>query len=101
MALGAWHPPVRQREEANLRLDSVTALSNKLKAAGVDPDSLGIQYVEEGVFYPGGFYTNKLISANIGGQTESFDAALVLRNPEVTTTEILRFLSGLSGQTKT
>ena len=64
----------------DLGIDSMAALTASLKARGVNPDSLGLHYSEEEVFYPGGSYTNKLITGHINGDTENFGAALVLKN---------------------
>ena len=87
-------PTVERAANKNLSVDSLTALTNSLRARGVNPDSLGLRYLEEESFYPGGSYTNKLITANIHGETANFGAELVLKNPEITSTEILRFLGG-------
>ena len=85
---------VEKAANSNLGVDSLTALNNSLRARGVNPDSLGLRYSEEESYYPGGSYTNKLIKANINGETANFGAELVLKNPEITSTEILRFLGG-------
>ena len=87
-------PTVERTANKNLGVDSLAALTNSLRARGVNPDSLGLRYSEEESFYPGGSYTNKLITANINGETANFGAELVLKNPEITSTEILRFLGG-------
>ncbi len=50
-----------------------------------------MEYTEEPVFHPGGIYINKLIKVwGTNGRTESYDANLVARNPDVTANEIAR-----------
>ena len=81
------------RSESDLGQDSLAALSKALRAKGIEPAGLGFQYSEQEVYYPGGSYTNKLITANLNGQAEGFGAALVLKNPELAASEVIRFLS--------
>jgi len=72
---------------------SVAALEAALLEYGVDARQLGLTYSEETVGYPGGSYTNKLITASFGpGKTENFGADLTLRNPKVAAAEILGLL---------
>ena len=80
----------------NISVDAISLLSAKLRERGFDPANYGMRYSEEAVYYPGGSYTNRQITANVNGRTESFDAGLVMRNPEVAAIEMLRATGQLS-----
>ena len=72
--------------------DAISLLSANLRQRGFDPASFGFTYSEQPVSYPGGSYTNHLITAHINGQTENYDANLVMKNPEVAAVEMLRLM---------
>lgn len=78
----------------NVGADAISLLSADLLKRGIDPASLGFTYSEQTVGYPGGSYVNRLITARVNGQTENYNAELVLKNPQIATTEILRLMPG-------
>lgn len=68
-------------------------LTSALRAAGIDPSSLNITAHDDSVYYPGGGWTNHLITLTAGGHTENFGAELTAANPNVAVTEIKHLLS--------
>ena len=86
--------PVPVPLTGNIGVDAISLLSADLLKRGLDPASFQFSYSEQTVGYPGGSYVNKLISAKVNGQTENYDAGLVLKNPQIASVEILRLLTG-------
>ena len=83
-------PPVLT---GNVGQDAIAMVSADLTARGIDPASFQFSYSEQTVTYPGGSYVNRLINAKVNGQTENYDAALVLKSPQVAAVEMLRLFS--------
>lgn len=77
----------------NTTLDAANALSAALRAAGIDPGTLGIVAHDDQVTYPGGSYVNHLLTLKAGSHVENFMADLTLTNPNVAVTEIKHLLS--------
>jgi len=73
--------------------DPVTVLKEALEKAGLDPERFSFTELREPVWWPGGTYINHQILFEAGGAHEYYDVALMLRNPEVTVTEIRRLLA--------
>ncbi len=73
--------------------DPVETLKQALRQAGLDPDAFGFTEVRELVWYPGGTYVNHQVLFEAGAAREYYDVALMLRNPQVTVTEIRRLLA--------
>lgn len=71
----------------------VETLRQALRLAGMDPERFSFTEVRELVSYPGGAYVNHQVLFEAGAAREYYDVALMLRNPEVTVTEIRRLLS--------
>lgn len=71
----------------------VDTLKQALRQAGMDPDRFALTEVRELVTYPGGGYVNHQVLFEAGAAREYYDVALMLRNPEVTVTEIRRLLA--------
>ncbi|MBX5495501.1 MAG: hypothetical protein IRZ15_09220 [Bryobacteraceae bacterium] len=80
-------------------LDPKEVLSEALRQAGIDPESIGLTTWSETVTYPGGpilpagYYINNFITADLGPKGKfDFNADLMLRNPRVTVNEIREIL---------
>ena len=65
-------------------------LLEAMEAVGVPADGLDFSYAEDLVGYPGGGYTNKLITVRCGNASEQFCAVLTEKNPLVAAVEIGR-----------
>ena len=65
-------------------------LLEAMEAAGVPANGLDFSYAEDLVAYPGGGYTNKLITVRCGDANEQFCAVMTEKNPMVTALEIGR-----------
>ena len=89
-------PPVLT---GNVGQDAIALVSADLVKRGIDPASFQFSYSEQTVTYPGGSYVNRLISAKVNGQTENYDAALVLKSPQVAAVEMLRLFSSSTNRT--
>ncbi len=89
-------PPVLT---GNVGQDAIALVSADLVKRGIDPASFQFSYSEQTVTYPGGSYVNKLISAKMNGQTENYDAGLVLKSPQVAAVEMLRLFSSSTNRT--
>lgn len=63
-----------------------------LRKINIEPSGLNLNYEEYPVFYPGGSYTNRYITCQLGsdGPKESYDVGLMLKNPWLTAFEIGR-----------
>ncbi len=85
--------PVPQVLTGNVGQDAIALVSADLAKRGIDPASFQFSYSEQTVTYPGGSYVNRLISAKVNGQTENYDAGLVLKSPQVAAVEMLRLFS--------
>lgn len=73
---------------------AIEVLGNELRSQGIDPSMLNISYAETPVYYPGGYYTNRLITLELGnGQKECYDVNLMLKNPWLTALEMRRFMA--------
>ncbi len=73
---------------------ALEVLGNELRSQGIDPSMLNISYAETPVYYPGGYYTNRLITLELGnGQKECYDVNLMLKNPWLTALEMRRFMA--------
>lgn len=73
---------------------AVAVLSQALKAAGIDPGSLGLNGHDDPVSFPGtNGWVNHEITLQAGSRTENFSADLVAKNPEVAVIEIQRLLA--------
>lgn len=68
-------------------------LASALEAAGVSASPLNMVAHDDVVGYPGGNYTNHLITLQAGSHTENFMADLVAMNPSVAVTEIKHLLA--------
>jgi len=73
--------------------DPVTVLKEALRKAGLDPERYSFTESTELVWWPGGTYVNHQILFEAGAARESYDVALMLRNPEITVIEIRRLLA--------
>ncbi len=72
----------------------IEVLQNALRNAGLDPARFAMTEIHEVVGYPGGSYMNHQMLVDFGGGVrESYDIALMLRNPSVTVTEMRRLLA--------
>ena len=76
----------------NISIDAIAMLSANLRQRGFDPANFSFSYSEQPVYYPGGSYMNRQITAQVNGQIENYDAGLVMKNPEVAAVEMLRLL---------
>ncbi len=83
----------------NVGQDAIALVSADLVKRGIDPASFQFSYSEQTITYPGGSYVNRLISAKVNGQTENYDAGLVLKSPQVAAVEMLRLFSSSSNRT--
>jgi hypothetical protein len=73
----------------------MTALRSALTAMGMPFAGIDMEYSEQTVGYPGGSYVNRLITVRgAGGRTESFDAEMTLRNPQIAAVDMANFLRG-------
>ena len=82
-----------QAEQAAAAPDAspLQVLGDALRAVGIDPGSLHLSESTDIVSYPGGSYTNHLITANFGKDSqERYSVDLMLRNPRLTVLEIAR-----------
>jgi len=69
-------------------------LRKQFLSEGFDASGLDLSYAETQVFYPGGHYTNKLITLELAnGKKESYDVNLMLKNPWLTAAEMRRFMA--------
>ena len=89
-------PPVLT---GNIGQDAIALVSADLAKRGIDPASFQFSYSEQTVTYPGGSYLNRLFNAKVNGQTENYDAGLVLKSPQVAAVEMLRLFSSSTYRT--
>jgi hypothetical protein len=70
---------------------AMDVLGEALRKAGIEPSGLNLSYEETTVGYPGGSYTNRLITCEMSnGSKESYDVGLMMKNPWLTAFEIRR-----------
>jgi len=80
---------------ATTALDAaVSALNTALQKAGIDPSRVKINAHDDEVWYPGGSYTNDLLTVTANGKSYDFDASLTLEAPNVTVTDVQHALDG-------
>ena len=73
---------------------AMDVLHEALRKANIEPSGLNLIYEEVPVYYPGGSYTNRQFTLELSnGAKESYDAALMVKNPWLTAFEIGRFMS--------
>ncbi|MGC8794300.1 MAG: hypothetical protein ACP5U2_13005, partial [Bryobacteraceae bacterium] len=88
---------VQANQSVEEAADPVGVLKAALKQTGLDPEAFSFTEVRELVSYPGGAYVNHQILFQGGAAHEYYDVALMLRNPDVTVTEIRRLLASNVG----
>lgn len=71
---------------------AIAQLADALQAAGIDPNQLSMVAHDDVAGFPGGSYTNQLITLKANGNVEHFSAKLIPINPNVAVTEIKRLL---------
>jgi hypothetical protein len=72
-------------------------LKEALVQAGVDISEMQFAEHQDLVTYPGGSYTNDLISLQVGSHSHEYTANLVAADPKVTVNEIEQLLAGNRG----
>jgi len=84
-------PPAQVTAE---RHPGMAALRSALTSMGMPFASIDMEYSEQTVGYPGGSYVNRLITVRgADGRTESFDAEMTLKNPQIAAVDMARFLN--------
>ena len=87
-------PPPPPPAAAAAAPSPVDVLTAALTQAGVDTRGMQFQEHTDVVTYPGGSYTNHLITMTAGGKTQDYMADLMMINPHVTVVEIQQLLAG-------
>jgi hypothetical protein len=83
-----------KQAEAAQPATPLDALKAALSNAGIDPESLDITAHDDPVLFPGGGWTNRLLTVTtVGGATETFMADLVAKTPHVAAVEIQSLLA--------
>jgi hypothetical protein len=73
---------------------AIEALRGALTAMQMPFAGIDMEYSEQVVGFPGGSYVNRLITVrNPQGRTESFDAALTMKDPRIAALDMARFLN--------
>ncbi len=73
--------------------DPVKQFTDALRAAGIDPAPLGLTLSEQPMYYPGGSYLDREITAALpNGTQQRFSANLVQLNPSVAAVELRQLL---------